>query len=214
MGDIARMRRRLQIAFAVLVSAVLGLTAQLGLHQREPVYSGHPVSYWINHWGDIYAPWNGEHPDFDRGPLGWMPDADAKAVPFLVKALKNQECLPGNSYPKIWLRTPPWVRARLPRPIIAKLVRINAAVALGRMGATAKPAVPALFRALRTSESRTETAAISTALGRIGAQDSEVQAELTKALNDSSPAVRSGAATALGLIGVPGSRLSYATSEQ
>ena len=212
MEDITGMRRRLQIALAVLVPAVLVLIGRLGLHEREPVYRGQSVSYWINRWGDIYAPWNADYPDFDRGPLGWLPEADSRAVPFLVKALKRRECLPGNEYPKIWLGSPPWMRPWIPRPIIAKLVRINASAALGQMGAAGKPAVPALFRALKATESGTERAAIWDALGRIGAQDPIVKAELTEALKDASPAVRSGAAAALGMVGIPTGELAPATS--
>ncbi|HWW02988.1 MAG TPA: HEAT repeat domain-containing protein [Candidatus Acidoferrum sp.] len=195
------MRKRVQIALAVLLVAVAGVTLWQVVREPEPAYQGRPVSYWISRWGDIYAPWNADYPDYDRGPIGWLPAADSNAIPFLVKALKRRDGLLGRAYPRMWLGLPPWIRARLPRPILAGLVRVNAAFALGQMGAAGRPAVPALLQALRENKSRRETALLCLALGKIGKQEQAVKATLRATLSDKRPGVRSATADALAVMG-------------
>lgn len=197
------MAQRARIATAILAFTLISVMLWQIRSAREPLYHGKPVSYWINHWGDIYAPWNVEHPDYERGPLGWLPGADSNAIPFLVEALERGNGLLGGAYPRLWLASPAWVRARLPRPIIAGLVRVNAAFALAGLGPASKPAVPAFLWALGHTRSRAERGSIAVALGQIGKREPTVRALLKQALEDKCPAVRSGAARALAVIGPP-----------
>lgn len=163
------MKKRRYIAIAMLVLGTMGLVMRQALRQREPLYQGKPVSYWINRWGDVYAPWNVEHPDYDRKPLGWFPDADARAIPFLVSAMNRPNGLFGQSYPKVWLGAPPWARKRLPRPLVSGLIRVNAITALGQLGAAGKPAGPALLQALHAARPPGEKTAIALALHGLAA---------------------------------------------
>jgi hypothetical protein len=48
------MRKRVQIALAVLLIAVVGVIGWREQREREPVYRGKPVSYWINRSGEAY----------------------------------------------------------------------------------------------------------------------------------------------------------------
>ncbi len=161
------MRKRVHVTLAMLLLGTLGVVAWSRLHEREPVYQGQPVSFWINRWGDVYAPWNLERPDFDRKPMGWIPDMDARALPFLVRAMNRPDGLLGKSYSKAWLTSNARLRKRLPRPLASGLIRLNAILALGELGPAGEPAVPALHRALNTDRPKREKAAIELALKRI-----------------------------------------------
>lgn len=198
-----RQRRGVRLALCILLVAVAGAVAWQVLRVREPVYRGRPISFWIKRWGDVYAPWDPQYPDFDRGGLWWLPGAGPKAVPFLIKALNRRDGLWGKHYEKLWLQSPPWLRARLPRPILAVLIRVNAASALGAMGAAAKPAVPALLAMMRKSQLSPERTSACSALGQLAKQDHTVRAALIKCLSDTQPGVRSGAAFALAVAGPP-----------
>jgi uncharacterized repeat protein (TIGR03806 family) len=190
---------RVRIALGLLVLGSLGLVAWPTVSRREPVYHRKPLGYWINLWGDVYAPWNADFPDYDRKPMGWLPEVDSHAIPFLVDALARQDGWLERAYLRKWLGFPPWLRARVPRPIVARLVRVNAAYALGEMGAAARPALPALMRSLSRELPRGERAAVLVALGKIGKQDLAVRAVLAEALSDPQAGVRSGAADAPGV---------------
>jgi HEAT repeat protein len=78
--------------------------------------------------------------------------------------------------------------------VAAYVVRLNAAQILGEMGVVARPAVPALIRALRTDERPEMRHLAAYSLGKIDRADPVVIAALTDALNDESLYVRSSAA--------------------
>ncbi|MBN1421272.1 MAG: HEAT repeat domain-containing protein [Planctomycetes bacterium] len=77
-------------------------------------------------------------------------------------------------------------------------VRALVIVAIGRMGAKAEPAVPALHEALKDPATRFAAAG---ALGNIGAASKPAVPDLIEAVKDEDPRVRSTAAWALGCIG-------------
>jgi HEAT repeat protein len=85
-------------------------------------------------------------------------------------------------------------------------VRLSAAKAIGGMGSSGAPAVPALIEVLEDkSESigrGTVAVAVAEALGRIGPEAADAVPVLGLALSDGSAAVRRAAADALGRIGV------------
>jgi HEAT repeat protein len=80
-------------------------------------------------------------------------------------------------------------------------VQAQGAFGLGRLGAEARSAVPALARALRSPDTLVRQQA-ALALGQIGVADDAVTA-LTAALADQEWTVRRQAALALGRIGPP-----------
>src|SRR3974390_3178329 len=113
------MPKPVRIALAAALACSLATVVWQALRPRAPVYQGSPVRDWITRWGDVYAPWNPEHPDYDHKPMGWLPAADANVLPFLVKATSRGDGMFGKVYPRLWLGAPPAVRAHLPRPIRA-----------------------------------------------------------------------------------------------
>ncbi len=83
--------------------------------------------------------------------------------------------------------------------------RVEAAQTLGRLGADAKKAVPALIRVVESDPDTNARVCAIQALGLIGAKASKVAAPcLIQALQDASAHIRNEAAIALGRIGPVG----------
>jgi HEAT repeat protein len=82
----------------------------------------------------------------------------------------------------------------------APIVRANAALALGHLGATDSQTLQALREALNEGSFLVRVGAVE-ALGHLGAADPETLQALREALNDEQPQVRAGAAEALGRLG-------------
>ncbi len=111
-------------------------------HTREPVYDGKPISYWIDHPTNYY-PTVG---NFYKG--GEFPKSvDARAVPYLIRALKRGEGPLQPKYNAAWWKFPAWMQKMLPYPYPSVIIRASAANELARLGPAAKPAIPALTAA-------------------------------------------------------------------
>jgi HEAT repeat protein len=184
------MRKRIQIALAVLLMAIAGVIGWQVLREREPVYAGKHVSYWIARSGEYY-----EGSSFNR--IGGFPGADSNAIPYLVRVLQRQDGLFGQAYRGRWIRLPYRIQRVLPRPVDAEQMRFSAAMSFGNLGDVARPAIPALLRALRDDKSEDVRGWSAWSLGRLGKAERTVISALTEALNDKAPFVRSQAADAL-----------------
>ena len=146
------MKNRLYLVCGVLlVAAVLGTVWRWWpWSPPEPVYDGKPLSYWLPRPGSArdFQPYARLFP----GPTNLL--NDSRAVPILIRAL-NRDTWVGASWYRRWLwpRLSPRIQSHLPPPPPGNWVaRHNAAVILGNMGPKAKPAVPALVRALDEDE--------------------------------------------------------------
>lgn len=124
-----------------------GLIGLNALTWNEPTFQGKSVRYWMNY--DYRPP----HPDLEF-QKAWK-NLEANTVPFLVKSLdKTDPPLPHVSYRNAWSSLPPWLQAVAPQPgPPAQVVRSRAASALGIIGETAKPAIPALRLVMESNES-------------------------------------------------------------
>ena len=96
----------------------------------DPVYNGHPVSYWV------------------RSQVTTDLVLDSNAVPYLVQRLKADGPL-RKAYDRLWYHLPAWVHVRLPSPVDKDLVRQTSCILLGNLGTKAKPAIPDLIRLSR-----------------------------------------------------------------
>ena len=188
------MPKRVQIALAVLLVMLAGVITWQALRLREPVYAGKPVSYWIARSGEYYV-------GSDFGRIGGFPRADSNAIPYLLKALERQDGLFGQAYFRRWIRLPYRIQRLLPKPVDAEQMRYSTAMSLGKMGAVARPAIPALLRAMKEDKSEQVRAFSAWSLGRLGNQERMVITALTEALNDKAPFVRQMAAEALRMSG-------------
>ncbi len=152
-------------ALAGAVAVVLGsVLAALIWSRREPQLRGHPVSYWVLGWrhahaespesvAAAYAAMDGSHVRWLRRQLHWRPSQ----VRDRLSRLSNRLGLP------VSLET-------------ADDYREQAAAALGRLGERARPAVPDLEAASRTTiEPRAHQARVSAraALISLGAEPVE-----------------------------------------
>ncbi len=152
-----------------------------------------------------------EHLDVDSAGnklgarFGEMGSAAQMEVPFLAKALKNNDgdtragaaILLGQMGPEA-AGAMPALADRLDDPVTT--VRESAADAFSKMGPGVAPFMPDLIDSLRDDDAVVRTGA-SFALGNIGPGAVKAVPALTKALKDPDPRVRSNAAEALGQIG-------------
>jgi HEAT repeat protein len=193
--------KRVRIVIASLLIGALGTVAWLLLLPPEPIYNAKPVSYWIASSGSYYA--GGAFP---------LLSTDSNAVPYLVKALNRQESPLTKPYVRLWFWLPFKIQQHLPQPVNAVKIRCSAAMSLGTMQAVAKPAIPALIRAMKEDKSDEVRGWSAWSLGRLGNQEEWssgqlsnqreiVTAALTDALNDNTASVRVRAARALELFG-------------
>ena len=173
------MKNRLYLVGGLLLVAAVGWGGWRALQQpREPVYHGRPMGYCLAHT-------RYELTDPELNDLGRDPNAVPFLFPFLLKAMKRDSWV-GAAYYRTWFwpKLPPSIQRRLPTPADASQRRQNAARLLGRVGPMAKPAVPALIRALREDEARAVKENAASALGDLGEWDSTAIAALTDALQD------------------------------
>jgi HEAT repeat protein len=176
------MKNRLYLVGGMLVIAALGWAAWQAVRPRppatpEPEYDGKPLNYWLTHFA--FAP-----------PPTLLNDRNA--VPFLVRALKRDRSLGAAIYRRhVWPMLPYVMRRRSLLPSQGETnVRIQAALFLEQMGPLAKPAIPALIRALKEDDDRAVRCHAVVALGKVGERESTVVTALTEALKDKDPFVR------------------------
>jgi hypothetical protein len=140
------MRRRAQIALAILFFALVGVIVWQVLRIRGPLYQGKSASYWMNY--------NYPGPNADRVFCEVWAGLGSNAVPFLVKALNRRDSTNHEiTYGSFVRGLPPRLKSVLPTPSPpAYVVRSRAASALGLIGSASRPAIPAILRTMSEDE--------------------------------------------------------------
>lgn len=220
------MKKRRFIAFAVLAAALLvGISVAIRRGQRTVTYHGQPLQTWT-----IQAYRN------DSNAVATLKELGTNAIPGLLRLLKTHDSFFRRQTWRHLPRLPLQLRRNIARrypPPQAEAFREAAARALGRLGADATVAIPALSRALRDNQGRVRwEAAIALAamgkdsittliealdekdsktrhaaayaLGEIGPAAVTAVPALVRSLNDQDQAVRNSAAYSLTTIGTPG----------
>jgi HEAT repeat protein len=198
------MKNRRYLVLGILLVAAVGWVAWEALRQPpqtpEPVYDGHPLSYWIREPPGTLrytsdGPWL-----FPEVPTQLLNDSNA--VPFLIKALERGRWFGAAYYSKwLWLKLPSAIQHRLPSPNGNANAREGAAAALAKMGTNAKPAIPALIQAMKKDQVFLVRRESAWALGHLGRGDRNATAALCEALKDKESFVRAAAVHALGDLG-------------
>jgi HEAT repeat protein len=183
------------IVGGVLLVAAFGWAGWQALQQpREPLYDGHPLSYWL------YQVARSNSIPYPKGL-----SSDSNATPLLIGALAREDTLLGKSYLSLWPRIPPFIQRRLQRPVPAAEVRRCAALMLGRLGVPARAAVPTLVQRMSDGDAGVRRTVVW-ALGLVGEGDQTVVPALAAALKDNDMEVRFIAVQSLHTLGQKGDR--------
>jgi HEAT repeat protein len=179
------MRKRVQIALAVLAVALLGVVWQV-LRPREPIYHGKVLS-------------------------SWLADLDLESAHSPEKAAQAVRAIGTNGFPALikmlCTKDPLWKRGLIAfndrqsfiqlRISQADVVRYRAVQGYGALGAAGKGTVPALIQIIDSEPSAEVRSDVAAALGAIGPQARAAIPVLLKAAGDQNPTLRRNAIFAL-----------------
>jgi HEAT repeat protein len=174
------MRKRVQIALAVLLVALAGVIIWQVLREREPIYQGKPLSVWLlqygtNHWSEGHwcASRKGE---LDTQAENAIRQIGTNAIPTCLRIISTRDSLlfklvsllPERWLPLVYRPSPPEYQFRGAYGLIA-------------LGADAKPAVPALISLLNDSHGEVRYAAVF-ALDELGSLAEDALPSMVKCL--------------------------------
>jgi len=188
------MRKRVQIALAVLLGAILGVLVWQIFRFREPVYQGKRLSVWLEQYGTNH--WSaGQSGDLDKQAEIAIRQIGTNAIPLYLGMMTTTE------WPlKIKLM------AHIPRQLLAGFYtrsvyeyRILCADGLIALGEEAKSAVPALINLLNHRDPDLRYPAVF-ALRSLGPVASDALPSVIAHLKDADFSVQSDAILGLGEI--------------
>jgi HEAT repeat protein len=127
----------------LIVATLLGLAGLIWFFtlNRESLYKGRPISYWVDQACRGYGRAEAYQARLEVKNIG------PAAVPYLVKRLRTSDGWRGKWF---WIRAhlPEWLQGDLSNSILPGEMRVGAALTLQILGPDAKTAVPALIRLL------------------------------------------------------------------
>ncbi len=185
---------RVGFALGVLaVGALAGIWMAAAFRKaHEPVHKGKSIGTWI---AEMYSKPN------DVTARDELTEMGAPAIPYLIREVRRDGGLVGPWYGRCWLRMPSGIQRLLPAPPNYLERRSAAADTLGKFGAAASNAVPALIGCLQVPGYQPLRFSAAVTLGRIGAPARAAIPALMQALKDQDFNVRMEAAMALAKIG-------------
>ena len=134
------------LRYFTIAAFVLAAGSLVVVVQREPRREGKTVRQWM--WEYARTNRRGIH----EPPTTVMQQMGPRAIPLLVRELQRQNTGTGKLEQQYYYKAPEWVRKRVRDPWDvpdAYRIREAAAMTLGRLGAQARPAIPALQSALK-----------------------------------------------------------------
>ena len=177
-------RRKIVLAAGVVALLSLSVAWLSGLFApREPVYAGHPISYWINLTNDppvglilasIYPQPATNYSDYP------FPAVDSNAVPYLLQALKRRNGRWQKFYTKWEPKLPAWIQKLVPVPVSADTIHANAAFMLGTIDPVSIESIRALIEALKLDAGRFAGSAEIGALRQLGGPNDRGVRELVE----------------------------------
>jgi len=174
------MRKRVQIALAVLLLTLLGVTAWQVFLPREPVYQGIRLSGWLEYYRS-----DADAPEVDEALRKFGTDA----IPFLLKNLRAEDSRLRMMLTAVGLKYTP-----------AETFHMRAEKGFGALGAEASNAVPALIGVYEQSGCPSGRHAAANALVEIGPAADQAIPALIKSTTGTNSEVRAFALYTLGRI--------------
>lgn len=157
------MKRKPLILCAILAVAAFGVllllgTVNPGAKPPDRMVQGKLISLWVK---------QALATDQYYLTVPALKEAGEEAVPFLIPALETRDSALNTAWVKLWPNLPGFVKRRLHTPILAKVRRMRAVVALREMGPAERTAVPALIARLSDKDGTIRLHSAIT-LGEIG----------------------------------------------
>jgi HEAT repeat protein len=202
-------RRRLLVAFAmVLVPGLIWLVCYLR-RPPDPVYQGKTMSAWVKQemqsgTGSIDsvggalvsgAPMVTTYRTSNKTFAYLLNDRGPDILPYLIKALKARDSRLWEPY--VWLRShlPNFIGRRLPQWVEPRRVRQRVVMLIEGMGSVAKPAVPTLCEIMLHEQDDTTRLCAVNAINFIGTEATDAAPALLLVLEkDTTPEIRAAAA--------------------
>jgi HEAT repeat protein len=136
------MRKRVRITLGILLVAIAGAILWQVPGEREPVYQGKPVTFWIKE-GYFHFPSGVTPQQANEAVLA----VGTNGLPYYVRLLETKEDWALKLKIIRWLKRQPYLRGYFTGPDAASH-RAVGACGLSILGAEAKPAIPALSKLL------------------------------------------------------------------
>jgi len=153
--------RKIICIFATVAVLAAGFLIVWLLQPAEPTYKGKSLSLWLEQMDGRNASEDARAALLDIGP---------RAVPFLLKRVRNEGSLSQQLYRSIWARLPKTAQQRLGQPgWTGRALYSRVAMGLSLVG---PPALPQLISALTDPDSRVRLVAV----GAVGLMGAEAQA--------------------------------------
>jgi hypothetical protein len=192
-GHTVVMRKRVHIVLAIGLAMVAGAIAWQVLRQREPVYQGRQLGFWLRQWATT-------HLDGDGGDVGHQAETAIRqigtnAIPLYLEMLTTKE---STLKLKLLTMVPNRWAGRLPRNGVYEY-RLLGAYGFMALGVESRSTVPALMALLKDVDPDVRATAAFT-LQRLGPVASNALPSLIACLEDPSYTVRYHAILGMGQI--------------
>jgi hypothetical protein len=185
----------------ILLIALLGISLYHVFHQKQPLYQGQPLSFWLDKYPAGFSPvalggdemidfLHNEKPTIDAAIRGIGP----KAVPTLMRMLRAKDS-------RVWIAVVDFIQKHLRlkvKYIPAESRHFRAGLALQALGPGAKHAVPELIEIYNRNISDSSFFGAAQALAAIGPAAENAIPSVMRTLTNSDVGLRSIAISTLG----------------
>lgn len=183
------MNRR-RVTILVLGIVLLAMIVALLWPSKEvgPLVGGVPLSKWLRSVRSL--------------GIGAVAEVGTNAIPFLARAVQKHDLIPYQLSARAWRVLPISLRSKVPPPVPASQIRMNALLALRGFGPEAEPALAVVIEAATKDADPLNRSLARQAAVTINADDPRVLALLERDLRSSDPMVRGSALVALYTAGI------------
>ena len=181
-------RRRVTILVLGIVLLAMILALLWPSKEVEPLVGGVPISKWLR--------------SVRSGGIGAVAGAGTNVIPFLARAVQKHDVIPYQLSARAWRVLPSSLRSKVPPPVPASQIRMNALFALRGFGPEAEPALAVVIEAATKDADSLNRSFARQAAVAINANHPQVLALLERDLRSSDPMVRGSTLGALYNVGI------------